>query len=447
MNLARLLLAAAVVSATPLASAQTSMDHHADPSIRLAADDSSYVVMSRRTFDGARPSTRDATMWIDHLGRDLVVAQLDRAQIGVVSRYVHENERRCGGFFAFGSRPEAEAFVARDRASDALARPQGVVYTIDNQVTVDAWLPQVAEANIRASIASLSAFRNRYYASTYGRQAAESIRDSWVALAGSRSDASVELFEDCAECSTQPSVIMTVQGAELPDEVVVVGGHLDSINWSTGNPGPNDLAPGADDDASGIATITEIIRIAMASGWQPKRTVKFMGYAAEEVGLYGSNSIATRFRADDVNVVGVLQLDMTNYKTDAPYDLQIISDNSDAALLTYFAELFDAYLAPLGLVRSPLACGYGCSDHASWTEAGYPAGMVFEAGRTRDPNNPFDLGDFPYIHSSGDTLANMDDSAIHSVKFAQFGLAFIGELAKTHAAEPDDRIFADGFEP
>ena len=51
-------------------------------------------------------------------------------------------------------------------------------------------------------------------------------------------------------------------------------------------------APGADDDASGIATLTEVIRVALANGWKPKRTVKFMGYAAEEVGLRGSNAIA-----------------------------------------------------------------------------------------------------------------------------------------------------------
>lgn len=402
--------------------------------------DDVHVVTARRTFDAAGLPTRNAQAWRDSLGRDLVVARLDPAGLAALGRHVHEVEHRCGGFFAFGSRAEAEAFVSRDRS--AAARPSGVSYTIDNHATVDAWLPQVDAANLHATIASLSAFHNRHYASPTGREAALWIRDSWQALAAGRSDVEVELFEDCAMCSTQPSVILTVRGSELPDEIVVVGGHLDSINWDEGGDSQA-VAPGADDDASGIATISEIIRVALAGGWQPQRTVKFMGYAAEEVGLYGSDAIAQRFRADGADVVGVLQLDMTNYKTDAPYDLQIITDNSDPALLAYFGELFDAYLAPLGLVRSPLECGYGCSDHASWSDAGYPAGMVFEAGRERDPNDPWDLGDFPYIHTAGDTLANMDDSTAHSVKFAQFGLAFVGELAKTH---DDDGIFGDGFD-
>ncbi len=48
----------------------------------------------------------------------------------------------------------------------------------------------------------------------------------------------------------------------------------------------------SDDDASGIASLTEVIRAAMAMGYRPARTVKFMGYAAEEVGLKGSKEIA-----------------------------------------------------------------------------------------------------------------------------------------------------------
>ncbi len=49
--------------------------------------------------------------------------------------------------------------------------------------------------------------------------------------------------------------------------------------------------------------------------------------------------------------------------------------------------------------------------------------MMFEAG---DPN-----GSFPYIHTTGDRLATMGESAQNSVKFAQFALAFLAETAKT----------------
>jgi leucyl aminopeptidase len=60
--------------------------------------------------------------------------------------------------------------------------------------------------------------------------------------------------------------------------------------------GASAKAPGADDNASGIATITETIRVLMSNGFQPKKTLKFMAYAAEEVGLLGSKEIANDFK-------------------------------------------------------------------------------------------------------------------------------------------------------
>lgn len=381
-----------------------------------------YIVTSDATWQGIRGLARGVATPRDSTGMPLVIAETRADRLGDISRYVHENERRCGGYFAFPDRAQAEAFVRGDRAKLAMAKSALARYALDNQATVGRWLPQVQEQRLYDTINHLSRYRNRYYASSHGRTSAEWIRDHWQSLAAGRSDVTTELFTACSTCSTQPSVILTIRGWDLPDEVVVLGAHLDSINGNTRND-PNQLAPGADDDASGIATLTETLRIALADGWQPRRTVKFMGYAAEEVGLRGSNAIAQSFRASGVNVVSVLQVDMTNYKSGAVTDMKLISDYSNTDLKNFFVTLFDTYLAPMGLTRSSTACGYACSDHASWTNAGYPAAMMFEAG---DPG-----GSFPYIHTPYDTLATMGESAQHSVKFTQFALAYLGETAKT----------------
>ena len=381
-----------------------------------------YIVTSDATWQGIRGLARGVATPRDSTGMPLVIAETRADRLGDISRYVHENERRCGGYFAFPDRAQAEAFVRGDRAKLAMAKSALARYALDNQATVGRWLPQVQEQRLYDTINHLSRYRNRYYASSHGRTSAEWIRDHWQSLAAGRSDVTTELFTACSTCSTQPSVILTIRGWDLPEEVVVLGAHLDSINGSTRND-PNQLAPGADDDASGIATLTETLRIALADGWQPRRTVKFMGYAAEEVGLRGSNAIAQSFRASGVNVVSVLQVDMTNYKSGAVTDMKLISDYSNTDLKNFFVTLFDTYLAPMGLTRSNTACGYACSDHASWTNAGYPAAMMFEAG---DPG-----GSFPYIHTPYDTLATMGESAQHSVKFTQFALAYLGETAKT----------------
>lgn len=386
-----------------------------------------FVVSSQETYRGSvRSLARSASFQRDPTGRVLVVSELKSHQLQDLGRHVHDNELRCGGYFAFDSRAKALAFIRADQTALALKRLPVTRYRVDNAATVAAWLPQVQEVNIRGTINYLStAYPSRYFASNNGRNAAVWIHDTWLALGNGRSDVSAELFTGCTNCSIQPSVILTVQGAELPNEIVVIGAHLDSI--SNSGTGDGMFAPGADDDASGIATLTEVIRIALANGWRPKRTVKFMGYAAEEVGLRGSNAIAQSFRAQGRNVVGALQLDMTNFRAGGqPVHMRLITDYSNAALSQHLTSMFDAYLAPLGYSRGTYACGYGCSDHAAWTSAGFPSTMMFEAGTAAG-------GYFPYIHTVNDTLPVMGNTAEPSVAFGHLGLAFLAEMAKTNA--------------
>jgi bacterial leucyl aminopeptidase len=402
---------------------------HADgalASLRLERDPFAqvFIVMSRASYDGMRDLVGSAVAKTDSTGAPLIVAKIRAHQLSRISERIHAREGRCGGYFAFASREDADAFVRSDRSRQAMKSAAiRVEYAIDNQATVEPWLPQVQHTNIYGTISHLSGYQNRYYTSSDGKAAAEWIRTTWQGLAGGRADVTSEL-SGCANCATQPSVILTIRGTELPNEIVVLGAHLDSINGSAGG-SVAQRAPGADDDASGIATLTEVLRIAMASGWKPKRTVKFMGYAAEEVGLRGSNAIARAHRAAGANVVGVLQLDMTNYKAGTNIDMRLVTDYSNPELKLFMTDLFDTYLAPRGMIRGTDTCGYACSDHASWTSAGYPAAFFFEAG------TGVIGGDFPYIHTASDTLANMSNSAQNSAKFAQLGLAFLGEAAKT----------------
>lgn len=392
-----------------------------------------FIVTSADTFTSSPLRHLPAKDARDSLGTALKLLEVDATQRALLTDHVHENEHRCGGYFAFDSQKDAEDFLARERSLQSLLAAPRAAYSIDNHDTVAPWLPQVAEANIRATITHLSSYQNRYFSSPHGQASAEWIGDTWLALGQGRKDVHLQLFTECTNCSTQPSVILTVQGNEIPDEVIVVGAHLDSIR-SGGGGLPEQFAPGADDDASGIAVITEIIRIALSSDWKPKRTIKFMGYAAEEVGLRGSNAIAQKFATDGVDVVGVLQLDMTNYHVSVPYHFHFIADFTNPALLAFSKDLFDTYLAPLNYVRQDLLCNYACSDHASWTASGFPAVMASEPG---SPTNKF----FPGLHTANDTLAQVGGTANASVPFAYFGLAFIGELAKTSSSN-----FSDGFE-
>ncbi|WP_224360302.1 M20/M25/M40 family metallo-hydrolase [Hyalangium versicolor] len=343
----------------------------------------------------------------------VVALRLPESQIVKLAGVIHSKLNRCAGFVAHDSETQALEEVERATTAALAPAPSAVSYFINNGPSVNAMLSGVAELNIRNTINSLSTnYNNRYYNVQSGKDAATWLQSQWTTIASGRSDISVALF---THTWTQPSVIATITGTTLPNEVVVLGGHLDSINQSSPTTGK---APGADDDASGVASITEAFRVAVANGYKPARTVKFMAYAGEEVGLYGSKAIANSFKSSGVNVVGVLQLDMTNYKGSS-YDFGMVTDNTNATLNSFTTSLISTYIP--GTTYTNITCGYACSDHASWYSAGYPSTMPFEATMTTDN---------PQIHTTGDTLTYMGGTATNSVKFAKLAVSFLGELAK-----------------
>ncbi|WP_434631552.1 M20/M25/M40 family metallo-hydrolase [Chromobacterium sp. CV08] len=268
------------------------------------------------------------------------------------------------------------------------------------------------DKNIVGTIRTLSDYQNRFYTTRHGVDASNWIAAQWTQLAGGRDDVAVEQFAHAGW--PQKSVILTIKGSDEAAETVVLGAHLDSsIGSDTGESG---RAPGADDDASGVASLTEVARVLLAENYRPRRTIQFIAYSAHEVGLRGSTDIARRYRQQRAKVVGVLQLDMTNYPGDAQ-DIFLIADDTSRAQNAFLAHLARTYLPSLKVGYSQ--CGYACSDHASWTAQGYAASFPFES--RFDNRNP-------HIHTGHDTLANADEQARHALKFSQLALAYAVEL-------------------
>ena len=342
------------------------------------------------------------------------LVQIERSQIAALSAAIHSKLHRCGGFVEHESEVAGRALLAGGNGRYAMppSLAPAPSYAIDNQSTVTPLLNQMQASNIGQTIIDLSSFVNRYYTTTGGVNGSNWIKNKWSTLASGKSYVTVEQFTHAAWA--QKSVIMTIQGTDNASEIVVLGGHLDSINLS-GN-SETSSAPGADDDASGIASLTETIRVLMESNYRPRRTIKFMAYAAEEVGLKGSAEIAKKFKADGANVVGVIQLDMTNYKGSAN-DIYLFQDYTNAAQNTFVSNLIKTYQPTLTIGTD--SCGYACSDHASWNAQGYPTSMPFETAMNQDN---------PKIHTSGDTYANTGSQATHALKFAKLATSFAVEL-------------------
>ncbi|GJI95215.1 aminopeptidase [Duganella caerulea] len=341
------------------------------------------------------------------------LVEVDEQQMLALSAAVHRKLRRCGGFMFHASEAAGIAALTPSKASAAqqlaVARPS---YVIDQQAVVNPMLTQMQASNIGQTIVDMSSYTNRYYTTNNGVNASNWLMQRWATMAAGRSDIAVTQYTHASW--PQKSVILTITGTDNPNEVVVLGGHLDTINQA--GTGETTKAPGADDDASGIASLTEVLRVMIASGYKPRRTIKLIGYAAEEVGLRGSQDIAQNYKANNVNVVGVMQLDMTNYKGSAD-DIYLFTDYTDSAQNTFVGNLITTYLPTLKVGHDQ--CGYACSDHASWNSAGYWTSMPFETAMGEDD---------PYIHTANDTYANTGNQADHALKFARMALAYAVEL-------------------
>ncbi|MEO7984562.1 MAG: M20/M25/M40 family metallo-hydrolase, partial [Bacteroidota bacterium] len=83
------------------------------------------------------------------------------------------------------------------------------------------------------------------------------------------------------------NIIGELKGSEFPDEIITVGGHLDS--W--------DVCEGANDDGTGVVQTMEILRAFKAIGYKPKRTIRFVLFANEENGGRGGNKYAEEAKA------------------------------------------------------------------------------------------------------------------------------------------------------
>src|SRR6185312_10939762 len=111
--------------------------------------------------------------------------------------------------------------------------------------------------------------------------------------------------------TTITNVVATLRGSVAPERIYVVTGHYDSRVTDVMDRVKD--APGADDDASGVAVSMELARV-MATR-RPHATIVFMAVAGEEQNLYGSNHAATLFKAANTDIQGMLNNDIVGSST------------------------------------------------------------------------------------------------------------------------------------
>ncbi|WP_075340918.1 M20/M25/M40 family metallo-hydrolase [Tenacibaculum agarivorans] len=298
-------------------------------------------------------------------------------------------------------------------------------FSITQEQLVRQSLDLVDNMNIATHIQELEAYGTRYHTTNTARQAVLDLKTRWENMASGRNDVTVRIVNHTS--TNMPSVVMTITGTDAPDEYVIIGGHIDSTAF-----GNNNNAPGADDNASGIATFTEAARVLFELNFKPKRTIEFMAFAAEEVGLRGSREIAEDYRTRNVDVLSFMQLDMTNYKG-SPRDIYISTDSyNDDTLNNFLIELLNFYngSGQHQLTYGTSQCNYGCSDHYSWAQQGYDVAFPFEASFNQSN---------PNIHTTGDTFdKSPTPNATHAAKFAKLALEYLIEISNGETTSSEE---------
>jgi len=177
------------------------------------------------------------------------------------------------------------------------------------------------------------------------------------------------------------NVIATRTGDLIPNRIVIVCGHHDCIVWPDSATARIN-APGADDNATGCAGAMEIARIFRNHGWEP--TFKFIGWAAEEMGLYGSHHYSARADSQNLDIQAVINLDMVGFMNDSVLDCNVQSHGSFTAWLSNLIKLCGQVYVPSLLLYEEVWTGG--SDDLPFYQHGFPSTCNIERWYYQNPN-------------------------------------------------------------
>ena len=340
------------------------------------------------------------------LGRAVVRVDSEEKRIALASM-AHDNIHACGAIEGFDLL--AQTYTLGNADSPAI--PTSVkANSVSNLISA------ISADRIRATVSILESLGTRYH-TVAPNTPSDTVKSQWESVLPA--NASIKQVDHSTRKQTsQKSVVLRIPGLTDRDKTIVVGAHLDSIN--TSNPS---VAPGADDDASGIAALTEILHAIKSSGATFARNIEFHAYAAEEVGLWGSADLASQARNASQNIASMLQLDMVGYASEAgTQTIHIIKTDTSPVLVRHLKDLASVYLGGDWLVGELRA---GTSDHKSWSNYGFHAAFAFE--------HPIDYNHA--LHTAQDNSSRIDFTL--ATRFAKLAAAFLAHEAGLTSAITD----------
>lgn len=259
---------------------------------------------------------------------------------------------------------------------------------ISDQVTIDSIMGLISTDSIESYVRRLEEFQTRYTFSDSIISAQNWLMDRYEALGCEVSIDSFDLTVPAPYGEKGYNVVADLRGSELPEDYVILCNHYDAV---VNQPGvnPAEIAPGADDNASGTAFCLEIARV--LKDFEVTKTLRFISFSSEEQGLVGSYGYVANNR--DQNIEVVINADMVGFTSDDLPDALIYQYDIS---IPYYDLIADKMTTLTDLEPRP-GGGSGRSDHYPFVQAGYRGLFVQE-------------GDFNSVnyHKATDLADNMD---------------------------------------
>jgi len=171
----------------------------------------------------------------------------------------------------------------------------------------------------------------------------------------------------------QYNVIARLEGSVTPTNIYVVGAHYDCI---VDEGDPFVTAPGANDNASGVAGILEIARILKHQNFVPKNTIEFVAFASEEYNLNGSADYVAKAKQNNNNIIMMLNNDMISYDPSpdpTKWKVNVMDYKNSEDLRTKFVQCGETYTT-LNFTHKNKYNDYG--DSYSFYNGGFEAVFV-----------------------------------------------------------------------
>lgn len=283
--------------------------------------------------------------------------------------------------------------------------------------TIRALMDSVSVDSIEATITHLCSYQNRRCDSRHIYDVQDWLAARYNSLNGIDTVMlhDFKMHKEGFPEETADNVLAIQWGVTKPEEYVICGAHYDSWNGDTADP-DTVRAPGADDNATGVAGIWETARL--LSRYKFDRTIIYANWNAEEIGLFGSEAYAKECAENRMAIVGYFNMDMNGYLQEgSDIHMHVVYVDQDSLLAQMFFDVCHTYFPDMPVRQNWMP--HGDSDFSSFNRSGYPALHPFEDVYASSP----------YIHTRQDVLGLSVNNLEQSRQFAQINLGAVAHLA------------------